>query len=93
MVGLAALWPWKASDRVVDSSPVDLWQIALPWAAVATAGASALFVVLRGQRTDEFQTALAIAMGCLLAISEVVIPGWTNWRDGAQSDPHLDRST
>jgi hypothetical protein len=93
MVGLAALWPWKASDRVADSSPVDLWQIALPWAAVATAGASALFVVLRGQRTDEFQTALAIAMGCLLAISEVVIPGWTNWRDGAQSDPHLDRST
>ena len=92
MVALAALWPAKASNRAADTRPVDVWQIALPWAAVFTAGASAIVVVLRGQRTDQFQTALAVAMVCLLAISEVLIPGWVNWRDGQQSDPHLDRS-
>ena len=92
MIALAALWPAKSSDRAADRQPVDLWQIALPWAAVLTAGASALVVVMRGQRTDQFQTVLAVAMVCLLAISEVAIPGWANWRAGPRSDPHLDFS-
>src|SRR5487761_1248843 len=92
MIALAALWPARPSDRVADEQPVDLWQIALPWAAVLTAGASALLVVLRGQATDQFQWVLAVAMVTLLAISEVVIPGWTTWRAGPRSDPHLDGS-
>lgn len=91
MIALAALWPVRPPDRAADRKPVDLWQIALPWAAVFTAGASAIVVVLRGQRTDQFQTALAVGMVCLLAISEVLIPGWTNWRAGPRSDPHFDR--
>jgi hypothetical protein len=91
-IALAALWPAERADRAADERPVDLWQIALPWAAVLTAGASALFVVLRGQRTDQFQTVLAVAMVSLLAISGVVIPWWVTWRAGPQSDPHLDRS-
>jgi len=91
-IALAALWPAERADRAADERPVDLWQIALPWAAVLTAGASALVVVLRGQRTDQFQTVLAVAMVSLLAISEVVIPWWVTWRAGPQSDPHLDRS-
>ncbi len=90
-IALAALWPAERPDRAADEQPVDLWQIALPWAAVLAAGASALVVVLRGQRTDQFQTVLAVAMVSLLAISEVVIPWWTTWRAGPQSDPHLDR--
>jgi hypothetical protein len=49
-------------------------------------------VVLRGQRTDQFQTVLAVAMLSLLAVSEVLIPGWINWRSGPKSDPHLDHS-
>jgi len=91
-IALAALWPTRKVDRNADERPVDLWQIALPWAAVLAAGASALVVVLRGQRTDEFQTVLAVAMVSLLAISEVVIPWWVTWRAGPQSDPHFDRS-
>jgi len=92
VIALAALWPAEAADRTADDRPVDLWQIALPWAAVLTAGASALFVVLRGQRTDDFQTVLAVAMVSLLAISEVAIPWWVTWRAGPSSDPHYDRS-
>ena len=91
-IALAALWPLERADRAADEKPVDLWQIALPWAAVLTAGATALFVVLRGQSTDQFQTVLAVAMVSLLAISEVVIPWWVTWRAGPQSDPHLDRT-
>jgi diguanylate cyclase len=91
VIALAALWPAEAPDRTADDKPVDLWQIALPWAAVLTAGASALFLVLRGQRTDDFQSVLAVAMVSLLAISEVAIPWWVTWRAGPSSDPHLDR--
>ena len=91
-IGLAALWPAEKADRAADERPIDLWQVALPWAAVLMAGASALVVVLRGQRTDEFQTFLAVAMVSLLAISEVLIPWWVTWRAGPQSDPHFDRS-
>jgi hypothetical protein len=92
VIALAALWPAEPADRSADEKPVDLWQIALPWAAVLTAGASALFLVLRGQRTDDFQTVLAVAMVSLLAISEVAIPWWITWRAGPTSDPHYDHS-
>ena len=91
-IALAALWPAGRADRAADERPVDLWQIALPWAAVLAAGASALVVVLRGQRSDQFQTVLAVAMVSLLALSEVVIPWWVTWRAGPRSDPHLDHS-
>jgi hypothetical protein len=91
-IALAALWPVEKADPAADERPVDLWQVALPWAAVLMAGGSALVVVLRGQRTDDFQTVLAVAMVSLLAISEVVIPWWVTWRAGPQSDPHFDRT-
>jgi PAS domain S-box-containing protein len=72
MIALAALWPSRANDRVADRLPIDLWQIALPWTVVVAAAISALVVVLRGGRTDSFQTELALAMATLLIVSEVV---------------------
>jgi hypothetical protein len=86
MVALAALWPSRPVDRAADRLPVDLWQIALPWAAVFTAGISALIVVMRGQRTDQFQTELAIAIACSLLFSEVLIPWMSIWRLSPRSD-------
>jgi hypothetical protein len=80
MIALAALWPARPVDRAANRLPIDLWQFALPWAAVLTAAASALVVVLRGQRTDQFQTALAVAIASLLFVSEVLIPWLTIWR-------------
>ncbi len=93
VIALAALWPAEAADRSDDDKPVDLWQVALPWAAVLTAGASALFVVLRGQRTDDFQTVLAVAMvepsGDQRGGDPMV--GHVEGRP-RPSDPHYDRS-
>ena len=86
MVALAALWPSRPVDRAAERLPVDLWQIALPWAAVFTAGISALVVVMRGQRTDEFQTALAVAIACSLLFSEVLIPWMSIWRLSPRSE-------
>src|SRR6202162_4221209 len=72
MIGLAALWPSRPNDRVADRLPIDLWQIALPWTVVVAAATTALVVVLRGGRTDQFQTELAVAMAALLIVSEVL---------------------
>ena len=80
MIALAALWPARPPDRAAERMPIDLWQVALPWAAVLTAGVSALVVVMRGQRTDQFQTELAVAIAGLLMLSEVLIPWLTIWR-------------
>jgi hypothetical protein len=86
MIVLAALWPARPNDRAADRLPVDLWQIALPWAAVFTAGVSALIVVTRGQRTDQFQTELAVAIACSLLLSEVLIPWMSIWRLSPRSE-------
>ena len=72
LVALAALWPARANDRAADRLPIDLWQIALPWAVVVAAATSALIVVVRGGRTDQFQYELAVAMAALLIVSEVL---------------------
>lgn len=59
--------------------PIDLWQVALPWAALLTARRQRAG---RGdtQRTDRFQTELAVAIACLLLLSEVLIPWLTIWK-------------
>src|SRR5580704_7338992 len=72
LIALASFWPMRSSDRVADRLPIDLWQIALPWAVVVAAALSALIVVVRGGKTDQFQYELAVAMAALLIISEVL---------------------
>lgn len=86
MIALAALWPARPTDQAADRRPVDLWQVALPWAAVFTAAVSALIVVMRGQRTDQFQTDLAVAIACSLLLSEVLVPWMSIWRLSPRAD-------
>ena len=86
MIALAALWPARPTDQAADRRPVDLWQVALPWAAVFTAAVSALIVVMRGQRTDQFQTELAVAIAGSLLLSEVLVPWMSIWRLSPRAD-------
>ena len=72
LIALASFWPARPNDRLTDRLPIDLWQIALPWAVVVAAATSALIVVVRGGTTDQFQYELAVAMAALLIISEVL---------------------
>ena len=58
MIALAAVWPRAPVNQAVDSAPVDLWQLALPWLVVLVAGLSDLLVVVRGQTLDMFLTVL-----------------------------------
>ena len=38
MIGLAAFWPGSVKRRAVDDTPIDVWQLALPWVAILAAG-------------------------------------------------------
>lgn len=75
LIALAAIAPAARADLVPgaaqDDSPVDLWQLALPWLTVAAAGFSALFLALRGQRLDLFLTALTGVGATLLTINMI----------------------
>jgi two-component system, sensor histidine kinase and response regulator len=71
MIGLAALWPASATRRIVDESPIDVWQLALPWVAVLAAGVSAIIGALLGDPMDPFLTILAGSLAILLMVSQV----------------------
>lgn len=72
MIALAALWPSGQGADAVERGSIDIWQLALPWFAVLIAAASAVVIVLRGERTDEFMTVLAATLGVLLMISQIL---------------------
>jgi PAS domain S-box-containing protein len=71
MIGLAALWPASATRRIVDESPIDVWQLALPWVAVLAAGISAIIGALLNDPMDPFLTILAGSLAVLLMITQV----------------------
>ena len=71
MIGLAALWPASAPRRIADESPIDVWQLALPWVAVLAAGISAILGALLGDPMDPFLTVVAGGLAILLMVSQV----------------------
>jgi len=71
MIGLAALWPSSATRRIADESPIDVWQLALPWVAVLAAGVSAIIGALLADPMDPFLTVLAGCLAILLMVTQV----------------------
>ncbi len=71
MIALVAVWPREAVNAAADRSQVDLWQLALPWLAVLSAGVSILGLVLTGQTMDTFLMVL-IGLGIALLTSTMI---------------------
>src|SRR5207248_11659904 len=74
VVALAAAWPRTAVVAGADTTPVDLWQLALPWLTVLAAGLSALGLFVAGQEMDRFLTLLAGA-GVVLLTATMILTG------------------
>jgi len=72
LIALAAVWPRNAVAVAADTSPVDLWQLALPWLAVLATGISALGFVLSGHELDGLLTFLVGAEIVLLTASMIL---------------------
>ena len=72
MIALAPLWPATDSVKVRVEGPIELWQLALPWAAVVAAAVTAIELVAKDQVLDRFETVLAGCIGLLLVGSQVL---------------------
>jgi two-component system sensor histidine kinase/response regulator len=72
MIALAPIWPVTDSEHVRAEGPIELWQLALPWAAVVAAAVTAIKLVFEDKVLDRFETVLAGCIGLLLVGSQVL---------------------
>lgn len=72
MMALAALWPSRIPDRSAEQTPIDVWQLTLPWLAVLAGGISMVVAAIQGRPLDLFATVLAGAVVTLLMVSQVM---------------------
>ena len=71
-IALAPLWPASHAQEVRREGPIELWQLALPWAAVLAAAVTVLHQAMLGQTMDRFAMALAGGIGVLLVGGQVL---------------------
>jgi two-component system sensor histidine kinase/response regulator len=72
LIALAPLWPTTDRTAVRSEGPIELWQLALPWAAVFAAGLVAIHQAATDQNLDRFGTVLAGSIGILMVGSQVL---------------------
>ena len=74
MIALAPLWPstGRAGEEVVAEGPINLWQLALPWTAVAAVALVVVRQAITGQNLDRFGTVLAGSIGVLFVASHIL---------------------
>lgn len=72
LIALAPLWPANGKHVEVVEGPLELWQLALPWMAVAAAAITAIHLAVINQNLDSFATVLAGSIGLLLVASHVL---------------------
>ncbi len=72
LIALAPLWPARAVDVRREEGPIELWQLALPWAAVFAATVVAVAVAINHDHLDRFETILAAGIGILLVANQVL---------------------
>jgi PAS domain S-box-containing protein len=72
LIALAPLWPGAASRYQAADGPIQLWQLALPWAAVLAGAVVVIVQAASGQNLDRFATVLAGGLGVLFVASHVL---------------------
>jgi len=72
MIALAPLWPTSDAETAAAEGPIELWQLALPWVAVAAASVTAIRLATSDLKLDRFSTVLAGGIGLLLVASQVL---------------------
>jgi PAS domain S-box-containing protein len=68
LVALAALWPVSEANARVESSPVDLWQLALPLMTVVVGAIACLVLAFSGGSLDGVMTAIVGLTSILLTV-------------------------
>ena len=72
LIALAPLWPTRPAAVERVEGPIELWQLALPWVAVAVGALTAIRLAIVNQNFDQFETVLAGSIGLLLVANQVL---------------------
>ncbi len=72
MIALAPMWPSAEDEKERAEGPIELWQLALPWAAALAAAITAVRLAVIDQNLDRFSTVLAGSLGILLVANQVL---------------------
>ena len=72
MIALAPLWPARPVNESRQEGPIELWQLALPWASVLAGALTVVFLAVKGQRLDVFETVLAGGIGILVVANQLL---------------------
>jgi len=72
LIALAPLWPARPAGDERAEGPIELWQLALPWAAVFAATLTGIWLVIDNGQFDRFESILAAGIGILLVVSQLL---------------------
>ncbi|HEX2646977.1 MAG TPA: ATP-binding protein, partial [Candidatus Dormibacteraeota bacterium] len=73
LVALAPIWPASGKEQeLAAEGPIELWQLALPWIAVAAGAFIVVRMAIIGQPLDRFETVMAGAIGTLIVANQVL---------------------
>ena len=71
MIGLAALWPAGATRAAVEDEAIDVWQLAMPWVAIAGVGLTAIGMAITGNSIGPVRTFVLGAIAILVMVTQV----------------------
>jgi PAS domain S-box-containing protein len=71
MIGLAALWPAGARRAAAQDDAIDVWQLALPWVAIAGVGLTAIGMATSGNSIGPVRTFVLGAIALLVMVTQV----------------------
>jgi PAS domain S-box-containing protein len=71
MIGLAALWPAGMRRAIVEDDAIDIWQLALPWAAILLVGLTSIVMALTGNTIGPVRTFIVGAIAIVVAATQV----------------------
>jgi len=72
LIALAPLWPARSPSETIVEGPIDLWQLALPWAAVLAAAILAIQQAAANVPLDQFMSVLAGGIAVLFVANQVM---------------------
>jgi len=72
LIALAPLWPARSPNETIVEGPIDLWQLALPWAAVLAAAILAIQQAAANVPLDQFMSVLAGGIAVLFVANQVM---------------------
>jgi len=72
LIALAAVYPAAPPKAATQQTPLDLWQLALPWMTLLLASAGDVYSSVSGHDIDLFMSSVTAALAILLTLNMII---------------------